>query len=543
MKNIKILDCTLRDGGRVINCAFPDEEIRKIVSGLARSKIDIIETGFLRDERTIPYHGNTTFFTDTSQIAPFIDRTRGTIYTAFIDYGMYDFEALREREGSSVNAIRFGFTKQDYLNSRQDVMSCMDIIKSKGYMLFVQGVNSLSYSDREILELVDMMNEIQPYSFGIVDTYGAMYIDDVTRLYGLIDNNLDPDICINFHSHNNYQLSFAFAQEVIRLSRGVREIIIDSTLLGMGKAAGNLNTELIAEYLIGKLHCDYELDDILDVIDDYIYKYSLKYKWGYSVPAMMAGVYKSHPNNIIYLTEKFRLDTRDIGKLLSMIDPLKRQRYDYDNIERIYMEYTAVKVDDHEALSRLGWLVRGREVLIIVPGEMSRTHHDEISDYIHEHMPVVVSVNFMAGYEGAYAFYGNKKRYVMDSDKRTGSENIIVTSNITPDTQSRNTLTVNYHSLINRGYRYFDNSAMMLLNLMRRVEAQRITLAGFDGFYAEKESNYVDSSFQNDRYTGNFALLNRELRDMLRDYHESIAGKCDVKFLTPSRFEEAFTKS
>ena len=54
------------------------------------------------------------------------------------------------------------------------------------------------------------------------------------------------DICINFHSHNNYQLSFAFAQEVIKLSgSSSRQIIIDGTLGGIGKVAGNLNTELI----------------------------------------------------------------------------------------------------------------------------------------------------------------------------------------------------------------------------------------------------------------------------------------------------------
>lgn len=65
-----------------------------------------------------------------------------------------------------------------------------------GYRLFIQGVSSLNYSVMEILELVRMVNEIQPYSFGIVDTYGAMYSDDVSRLYGLIFHNMNPEICI-----------------------------------------------------------------------------------------------------------------------------------------------------------------------------------------------------------------------------------------------------------------------------------------------------------------------------------------------------------
>ena len=131
---------------------------------------------------------------------------------------MCDIDSLKPFDGTSIDAIRFGFTKKNYAEQKEEVLRWIDVIKEKGYKLFIQGVNSLNYSDRELLELVDMINNVHPYSFGIVDTYGAMYMDDVDRLYGLIDHNMEPDICINFHSHNNYQLSFAFAQEVIKLA-------------------------------------------------------------------------------------------------------------------------------------------------------------------------------------------------------------------------------------------------------------------------------------------------------------------------------------
>ena len=83
----------------------------------------------------------------------------------------------------------------------------------------------------------------------------------------MVDHNLDEDIAIDFHSHNNYQLSFAFAQEIIRLSNGKRDILIDGTLHGMGKVAGNLNTELIVDYLVRKRNFDYNFDAILDEFD------------------------------------------------------------------------------------------------------------------------------------------------------------------------------------------------------------------------------------------------------------------------------------
>lgn len=426
--------------------------------------------------------------------------------------------------------------KKNYAEQKDEVIRWIEVIKERGYKLFIQGVNSLNYSDRELLEIVDMVNSVHPYSFGIVDTYGAMYMDDVDRLYGLIDHNMDSDICINFHSHNNYQLSFAFAQEVIKLSgTGNRQIIIDGTLGGMGKVAGNLNTELIVDYLVRKKHYDYEFEDILDMIDDYIYKYSLNHKWGYSTPAMLAGVYKSHPNNIIYLTEKFRLDTKDIGKILSMIDPGTRQRYDYDNIQRLYTEYVADKVDDRNQIDLLKKQIEGKEVFIMVPGNSLNTYRPEIDNYISENKPVVISVNFVADYSEAMSFFENAKRYSRLKGKREGRM-VIISSNIKSDTKED--IVVNYHSIINRGYKYFENSTIMLLSLLKRVNPKRITMAGFDGFDECSEMNYSDTSFQNERHIAEFKELNEELTKMFEEIVETMTPGCSFSMITPSKFEK-----
>ena len=540
MKNVRVLDCTLRDGGRIINCAFPDQEIRQLSHRLANAKIDIVEIGFLRDYHDVTYAGDSTFFTDVDQMIPFIDRDKkNTMYVAFIDYGMFDFSSLKAYDGRSIDGIRFGFTKKNYAEHKDDILRCMGIIKEKGYKLFIQGVNSLNYSDLEILELVSMVNDVHPYSFGIVDTYGAMYMDDVDRIYGLIDNNMKKDICINFHSHNNYQLSFAFAQEVIKLSRGSRQIIIDGTLNGMGKVAGNLNTELLVDYLVRKLQYDYEVDDLFDMIDDYIYQYSLKHKWGFSTAALMAGIYKIHPNNIIYLTQKFRLDTKDIGKILSMIDPEKRQRYDYDNIQKLYIEYIADKTDDYETIQSLRKLIGDREVLVLVPGNSLNEYAKEISDYITAHDPFVISVNFVDKNKDSYAFFGNQKRYAMLKEQRQGRK-VIVSSNVHSDGED---IVVNYHSLINRGYKYFENSTIMLLNLLKRIEVNSIAIAGFDGFDTEKKNNYIDGSYQNDRHIDEFAQLNEEIGEMLTGISETLEGKCDIHMITPSMFEKNIVRN
>ena len=542
MKNIKVLDCTLRDGGRIINCAFKDLEIKEISRRLAEANIDIVEVGFIRDERKVEYNGDSTFFTDVDQIRPFIDRNKkNVIYTAFIDFGMCNIDTLKPYDGTSIDGIRFGFTKKNYEESREEVIRWINIIKDRGYKLFIQGVNSLNYSDRELLEIVELVNQVQPYSFGIVDTYGAMYMDDVDRLYSLIDHNMSPDICINFHSHNNYQLSFAFAQEIIKLSsNGTRHVIIDGTLSGMGKVAGNLNTELLVDFLVRKMKYNYDLDMLLDIIDDYIHKYSLKYTWGYSVPSLMAGIYKSHPNNVIYLTEKFRLDTKDIGKILAMIDPETRQRYDYENIQRLYKEYNHTKIDDRDALKQLHDLLDNREILLLLPGATILEYKDLIKEYIDKNNCFIISANFVSEYTDIYnrmTFFGSSKRY-KNSSERMKEKNVVVVSNVEKSNSSD--IVVNYESLIERETEDFDNTMIMLLNLLRRLDIKRFAIAGFDGYSKDKKNYFDDTKFQGNRFETKFATITENMRKMLESYAMTLNKKSDVMFLTPSIYSDIF---
>lgn len=540
-KNVKVLDCTLRDGGRIIDCMFPDRDILDISIRLTESNIDIIELGFLRDWRNVEYSGNSTFFTSVEQIKRFIPESKkNTIYVAFVDYGMFDFDSLTPYDGTSIDGIRVGFTKKDFVNNRDEIVSCLKIVKEKGYKLFVQGVNSLGYSDAELLDLIRLINEVHPEAFGIVDTYGAMYVDDVRRIYGLVDHNMLDDISIDFHSHNNFQLSFAFAQEIIELSKGVRSIIIDSTLNGMGKCAGNLNTELIVDYLVRKIGYNYGFDGLLDIIDEYMYSIKRIYPWGYSIPSMMAGIYKSHPNNVIYLTEKYRLATKDIKHIMSMIDPESRQRYDYDNIQRLYREYNHTKVDDKAALEKISSLIGERNLLLLMPGQSIRIHRKEIEDYVAVNHSFVISANFISDYtseEDRLAFYGSSKRYKR-AEGRENEKYVVVVSNV--DNPSSTDIVVNYESLVERDNEDFDNTMIMLLNLLKRIDVSAFAIAGFDG-YVKGENNYFDDSqFDGNRFEGKYDKITENMRKMLKKYAFSLSDKKKIKFITPSIYEDIF---
>lgn len=537
---MRILDCTLRDGGRIINCSFPDEEIKNISRRLFDSNIDIIELGFLRDWREIDYKGNSTFFTKPEHMEQFIVDADKAMYVAFIDYHLFDFAYLPEYKKGSICGLRVGFTKKDYETDREDIIRCLSIVKDKGYLLFVQSVDSLGYSDMELMDIIEMVNDIHPYSFGIVDTYGAMYADDLQRIFTLVDHNLKQDICINFHSHNNFQMSFSFAQEIINMSRGIRKLIIDGTLNGMGKVAGNLSTELIVDYMNRKLGYNYDLDLILDTIDDYIYKYKKEYQWGYSIPGMMAGIYKSHPNNIIFLTNQFRLATKDIKYLLSMIEPELRKKYDYDNIRELYRKYNHENVDDTRNIQLLKSIIDNRDVLLLFPGKTIDECENLILEYIEKNNPLIISVNFVPQFckvNDTYYFFGSEKRYIQYGSRAERTHCILV-SNIRA--RKGDELLINYETLINRERENFDNTGIMLLNLMRRLSRGRFTIAGFDGFSETKKNYYQESEFGESRYKDRFEVLNESIKDNLCDYVKCLKRKEDVKFLTPSIYEYIF---
>lgn len=531
MKNIKLLDCTLRDGGRLFDCKFSDYEISQITDRLSKSNIDIIEIGFLRDPAKTSYTKNSTFFNDVSQMSRFIPRDTKTKYVAFADYGMFDPDLLPVCDGSSVTGLRVGFTKKNFNQEKEGVKKALRDVKSKGYELFIQGVNSLGYNDEEFVEVLEMVNEMEPFSFGIVDTYGSMFPEDVDRIYSLVDKHLNKKIALDFHAHNNKQLAFANSINVINLCKD-RTLIIDGTLEGVGKCAGNLNLELIVNYLSDELGYNYDFDEILDTIDEFIRPLKNKYSWGYSVPALMGGLYKSHPNNIIYLFDKFRLSCKDFKNIISMIDKEKRQRYDYDDIERLYLEYSDSKIDDSYALERLKAKYENKKVLVKSPGHTLIDYKSNIDDYIKSNNPEVITVSYTES--DFMCFVGNKRRYEKLIDKK--HEGFVLTSNVKNKTDLEDELIVNYNSLIDRRYALYDNSVMMLLNLLKKLRVAEIAIAGFDGYELGKE-NYNDESFNNDRQIEKTDEINREISKMLRDFIDKVNPEIKIELITPSLYE------
>ena len=538
MKHTKLLDCTLRDGAYLIDKKFGDNTIRGIISGLVKARIDFIEIGFLQDEG---FGEGKTVFRNSADAKRFIpDNKNGCKFTALADYSRFSVKKLDECTGESIDAIRECFFKQERF---QAIKACMDIRK-KGYKLFIQPVDILGYTDLELLELLHIVNEVEPYCFSIVDTFGSMYQEDLHRIFELIHHNLSPNCRIGFHSHNNMQLSNALSQEFIRMTVGQRTVVVDGTLNGMGRGAGNTPTELIAQYLTAKLGYPYDMDALLDVIDGYMDHIRSLCTWGYTTPFFVAGCFSAHINNVVYLSKKNSIRSKDIRLILNKIGASKRKRYDYSLLENAYMELMRSDVDDSNSLSALKEEIKDRPVLILAPGSTISTQSERIQKSIFLYRPVIISINFISDtILSDYIYISNVKRYnYWKDDPKFLNHKKILTSNITKDENISSVKLVSFTKLIKCGWESLDNSTIMLLRLLDIIGVSKILIAGFDGYeYPEHEkSNYVEMYLELQSTFFDPVKMNDEISEMFLDYLRSRKNQnCEIQFITSSRFQSA----
>jgi 4-hydroxy 2-oxovalerate aldolase len=257
-----------------------------------------------------------------------------------LDYGKYDINKLSDKSQTIIDTIRIAFPKEKY-NEIEDFS--LEIIK-KGYGIFYQATSAQCYSEDELKELAKITNKIKPIALSIADTLGMMYPEDIERIFKTLDKHLDREIKIGFHSHNNLQLSFALSMKFIKLGmQSNREIVIDSSLCGMGRGAGNTCTELITNFINNKYNGHYDINIIMDTIERYIKPYMDKYQWGYSIPYCIAGQLGSHVNCIKYLQNTHKTNYVDMKLILERMPKDERRFYDYDKLEKVYSNYQSQK--------------------------------------------------------------------------------------------------------------------------------------------------------------------------------------------------------
>lgn len=531
---ISLLDCTLRDGAYITNAQFGEPAIRGILNKMVDAGVEIIECGWLKNNS---YQKGTTFYHEPKDLEQYLTRKGGDrTYVAMIDWDRYDLSNLPPYSGKSIDAIRVVFPH----GRHNEAIAIGRQIRDKGYQVYFQAANTLGYSDEELVELADAMNEAEPISLSIVDTFGAMYPEDLQRIVRILHGRLKPSIKLGFHSHNNQQLSFALTIDFIQLLRDSgRSIVVDVSLCGMGRGAGNATTELVTSYLNKKCQCHYDMDAVMDAIDIYMEYFKENYQWGYSTPNFIAGLYGCHVNNIAYLLKNHRTNAKDMRNIIASLPPEDRTKYDYDLLERVYLQNQSLYVDDGEAVKRLSEALKDREVMLITPGKSSYLEQDRIQERIHQEEPIVIGVNaVLPSYKYDYLFFVNPARYEYAKDAYPhqfhGTRHVVL-SNV-KNVPEGDELIIGFNRVIKRGWEYYDNAAICALRLMELLEVKQVIVAGFDYFQTKYNESYADLFLPSPNPEDRWDELNGEITEMLADFRRNAVHCRNIEFITPSGF-------
>lgn len=338
--SIQITDCTIRDGGYLFNKNSNPEFVKGIMKGLAEAGIDFVETGFLQTNVT----GETLVYADSVDARKYLPENRkNTQFLGFCDNSRYSLENLDDYDGKSFKWLRISF-------AQHEIDAAIDFCKGakeKGYLVQFNPMDSISYTYEERSSLIEKVNEAKPAAFSIVDTFGAMDMMDLVSIFRQVDSLLDKNIRIGLHSHDNLGLSCALAERMIELAEeSGRDIIVDGSLFGMGRGAGNAKTELLADYI--NKHCGghYDLQKLLETIDTYIIPILGEVHYGYDLHMYVCGTKHSHVDNVYHLKKAYNCTANEMFDVVEALSPQQRTRYgtgysktDFSALDKIYYDY------------------------------------------------------------------------------------------------------------------------------------------------------------------------------------------------------------
>lgn len=515
-EHIRLLDCTLRDGGHINQGQFGETTIKNTIEKLVEAGIDIIEVGFLWDKI---YDTNTSRYFSIADVKRILPKNTGhSKFSLMADF--IDLKHLEPCDGT-IEFIRLSFKR-----FRLDwALETAQILMDKGYKVFINPVNSNVYSDKQYIEVLEKVNELHPYGFAIVDTFGVMRVSDLSHRYFLVENNLLPDITVGLHLHENLGLANSLAQHYAQIAKPTRKIVIDGSLLGMGRVPGNLCIEQIVDFLNYQYGKSYNTEPLYDAIDDYIAPIKRKHPWGYALPYALSAKYNLHRTYAEYLMNKQRLKIKDIQRILRQIDANESEMFNEEYVESLYQNYMNVEYDDTETVKYLKKRITDfKKVFVIAPGGTVTTFKNKIISRIDKDT-CVISVNFIPEtVSSTFVFLTNAKRY--DTIKHHGNVPMVITSNLLHNIESDKV--ISYNNSIYFNETICDDSTMMLLNLLSRIGVESVAIAGFDGQIGGRKQFFEDS-FDRD-------VKEPSKAELIKGILKSSLSQMRIEFITPSEY-------
>lgn len=311
-KKIKVLDCTIRDGGLINDHYFDDKFVREIYKAVSLAGVDYMEIGY-RCSKSImsPDKFGKWKFCEESVIKKAIDGIKSnTKLSVMVDVGRVEERDILPKEKSVVDMIRVA----TYVKDVDKAIDLANQALDKGYETTINIMAISRANDNELDEaLAQLEAETKVSAVYIVDSFGALYSESVTHLVEKYKKFLKTKE-VGIHAHNNQQLGYA--NTIQGIIDGCN--FVDATVYGIGRAAGNCPLELVMGFLKNP---KFDLRPILDVITKEVVPLREKIEWGYILPYAITGMFNEHPRAAMALRKtKDKDNYRDFFESLSAME-------------------------------------------------------------------------------------------------------------------------------------------------------------------------------------------------------------------------------
>ncbi|NLL93946.1 MAG: nucleoid-structuring protein H-NS [Clostridiales bacterium] len=297
--DIKVVDCTLRDGGLVNNFRFSDEFVKDLYKANIKAGVDYMEFGykasreFFNEDDFGPWK-----FCDEEAIRKVVGENNSDLKISVMsDVGRTDYKNdIIDRKDSVIDLVRTAC----YIHQIPTAIEMAEDAKKKGYETTINIMAVSKVNDEDLDNGLELIGNSSVDVIYLVDSFGSFYSEQIKRLTDKYMNMAAKyNKTVGIHAHNNQQL--AFANTIEALTNGAS--LLDATVSGMGRGAGNCYMESLLGFLKNP---KYNLVPIMDLVEKHIQNIKNEGNvWGYDIPYLLTGILNSHPRTAIsFIGEK-----------------------------------------------------------------------------------------------------------------------------------------------------------------------------------------------------------------------------------------------
>ena len=293
-EEIKVLDCTIRDGGLINDHFFEDKFVRTVYEAISKAGVDYMEIGYKASKEILsPDEYGKWKFCDENDIKKAIDGIESnTKLSVMVDIGRVRKEDVVPCKDSVVDMMRVAC----YAADADKAIDLVNDFTAKGYETTINIMAVSRAIETELDEALDQIErETKVNAVYVVDSFGSLFSENIHHLVKKYRGRLKTKE-VGIHAHNNQQLGYANTIEAIRKGANY----VDATIYGIGRAAGNCPLELLIGFLKNP---KFDLRPILNVIQKEFIPLREQMEWGYLIPYAITGMFNEHPRTAMALRQ------------------------------------------------------------------------------------------------------------------------------------------------------------------------------------------------------------------------------------------------